>query len=43
MWLGTNIRTLFLQCMAEVGRDKDMTALAKTLEKMAGVEIPKTR
>ncbi len=43
MWLGTNIRTLFLQCMAEVGRDKDLTALAKTLEKMAGVEIPKTR
>ena len=43
MWLGSNIRTLFLQCMAEVGRDQDMTALAKTLEKMAGVEIPKTR
>ncbi len=43
MWLGTNIRTLFMQCMAEVGRDKDMTALAQTLEKMAGVQIPKTR
>lgn len=43
MWLGTNIRTLFMQAMAEVGRDKDMTALAQTLEKMAGVEIPKTR
>ena len=43
MWLGTNIRTLFMQAMADVGRDKDMTALALTLEKMAGVEIPKTR
>ena len=43
MWLGTNIRTLFLQSMAELGRDKDMTALAQTLEKLAGVQIPKTR
>lgn len=43
MWLGSTIRTLFRQCMAEVGRDKDMTALAQTLEKMAGVEFPKTR
>jgi 2-hydroxy-3-oxopropionate reductase len=43
MWLGTNIRTLFMHCMAEMGRDKDITVLAKTLEKMAGVEIPKTR
>ncbi len=43
MWLGTNIRTLFLQAMNEFGRDKDMTVLAKTLENMAGVEIPKTR
>ncbi len=43
MWLGTNIRTLFLQCMAEVGRDQDLTALTTTLEKMAGVQIPKTR
>ncbi len=43
MWLGTNIRTLFMQCMAEFGRDKDMTVLAKTLENMAGVQIPKTR
>jgi len=43
MWLGTNIRTLFLQAMNEFGRDKDMTVLAKTLENLAGVEIPKTR
>jgi len=43
MWLGSNIRTLFMQAMADVGRDKDMTALALTLEKMAGVQIPKTR
>jgi len=43
MWLGTNIRTLFMQCMAEVGRDADLTTLAQTLERMAGVEIPKTR
>ena len=43
MWLGTNIRTLFLQCMVEVGRDQDLTALTTTLEKMAGVQIPKTR
>ena len=43
MWLGSNIRTLFLQAIAELGRDQDMTALAKTLERMAGVEFPKTR
>jgi len=43
MWLGTNIRTLFRQCMNEVGRNADMTELAKTLEKMADFEIPKTR
>lgn len=43
MWLGTTIRTLFLQSIAEVGQDKDMTALAQTLEKMASAEIPKTR
>ena len=43
MWLGTNIRTLFMQCIAEVGRDADLTELALTLEKMAGVELPKTR
>ena len=43
MWLGTNIRTLFRQCMTEFGRDVDMTMLAQTLERMAEVEIPKTR
>ncbi len=43
MWLGSNIRTLFMQSIAEVGRDADLTDLARTLEKMAGVEIPKTR
>lgn len=43
MWLGSNIRTLFMQCIAEVGRDADLTELTRTLEKMAGVEIPKTR
>ena len=43
MWLGSNIRTLFLQSIQEMGRDKDMTSLAETLEKMAGVQIPKTR
>ncbi len=43
MWLGTNIRTLFKQCITELGRDADITELAITLEKMAGVEIPKTR
>lgn len=43
MWLGTTIRTLFRQCMSEVGRDADMTELAKTLGKMATCDIPKTR
>ena len=43
MWLGTQIRTLFRQSFAETGRDADMTALTQTLEKWAGVEIPKTR
>ena len=39
MWLGSNIRTLFRQCMAEVGRDADLTELAKTLEKLGGTKI----
>jgi 3-hydroxyisobutyrate dehydrogenase-like beta-hydroxyacid dehydrogenase len=43
MWLGSNIRTLFMQCMNEVGRDADMTELVKLFENMAGCEIPKTR
>ncbi|MGZ0187150.1 MAG: NAD(P)-dependent oxidoreductase [Alphaproteobacteria bacterium] len=43
MWIGSNIRTLFLQSIQEMGRDKDMTSLAQTLEKLAGVQIPKTR
>lgn len=43
VWLGNTIRTLFRQCMAELGRDQDMTALAITLERMAGVEFPKVR
>lgn len=41
MWLGTNIRTLFRQCMTELGRDSDITELARTLEKMADVQISK--
>ena len=42
MWLGSNIRTLYRQCMTELGRDADVTELARTLEKMAKVEISKT-
>lgn len=41
MWLGMNIRTLYRQCMAELGRDSDITELARTLEKMANVQISK--
>lgn len=41
MWLGSNIRTLYRQCMTELGRDADITELARTLEKMAEVEISK--
>jgi len=41
MWLGMNIRTLYRQCMTELGRDSDMTDLARTLERMANVEISK--
>ena len=43
MWLGASIRTLFRHSMSEFGRDSDITALALSLEKMAGVKIPKTR
>lgn len=43
MWLGMNIRTLYLQAMSEFGRDADITVLVKTLGKMAGHEIPATR
>jgi 3-hydroxyisobutyrate dehydrogenase-like beta-hydroxyacid dehydrogenase len=43
MWLGSNIRTLFRQCMTELGRDADVTELARTLEKMAKVEISKAQ
>jgi len=41
MWLGSNIRTLFRQCMMELGRESDITELARTLENMAKVEISK--
>ncbi len=41
MWLGMNIRTLYRQCMTELGRDSDMTDLARTLERMANVKISK--
>lgn len=41
MWLGSNIRTLYRQCMTELGRDADITELTRTLEKMAKVEISK--
>jgi len=40
---GNQIRTLFMQCIAEVRRDADLTELALILEKMAGVELPKIR
>jgi 3-hydroxyisobutyrate dehydrogenase-like beta-hydroxyacid dehydrogenase len=43
MWLGMNIRTLFKQSFQENGRETDITELMKTLGKMAGHEIPKTR
>jgi 3-hydroxyisobutyrate dehydrogenase-like beta-hydroxyacid dehydrogenase len=43
MWLGSNLRTLYLASMAEQGRKADLTALAKTLGKWAGHDIPKTR
>lgn len=41
MWLGANIRTLYRHCMSELGRDSDITDLARTLEKMAQVDISK--
>lgn len=43
MWLGSNIRTLFRQCMTEFGRDSDIAELARTFEKMANVKISKTQ
>ena len=43
MWLGSNIRTMHRQCMTEFGRDSDITDLARTLEKMAQVEISKAK
>jgi 3-hydroxyisobutyrate dehydrogenase-like beta-hydroxyacid dehydrogenase len=43
MWLGTALRTLYMQSMWEQGRDVDITALLKTLGNWAGVEMPKTR
>lgn len=43
MWLGSNLRTLYLASMAEQGRDADITALAKTLGAWAGATLPKTR
>jgi hypothetical protein len=41
MWLGNNIRTLFMQRIAEIRRDVDLTELALTLENRVGVEFPK--
>lgn len=43
MWLGMNIRTLYKQSFTENGLETDITTLMKTLGKMAGQEIPKTR
>ncbi|MBM84633.1 MAG: oxidoreductase [Rhodospirillaceae bacterium] len=43
MWLGNTIRMLFRECMKEVGRDADITEIAMTFERMAGIKIPKTR
>ncbi len=43
MWLGANLRTLYLASMAKEGRDADITRLMKTLGEWAGAEIPKTR
>jgi len=43
MWLGTNLRTLYLASMAEQGRDADLTSVVRLLEKWAGVDIPTTR
>jgi hypothetical protein len=41
MRLGSNIRTLFMQRIAEVGGDVDLTKLMLTLENSAGVEFLK--
>ena len=42
-YMGNLVRTLFRQMIAEEGRDKDFTRIFMLLERMAGVEMKKTR
>lgn len=42
-YMGNLVRTLFRQMIAEEGKDKDFTRIFMLLERMAGVEMKKTR
>ena len=42
-YIGTLVRTLFRQMVAEQGKDGDLSQLTLLMEQMAGTQIPKTR
>ncbi len=42
-YMGNLVRTMFRQMIAEEGKDKDFTRIFMLLERMAGVEMKKTR
>lgn len=42
-YVGNLVRTLFRQMIAEEGKDKDFTRIFMLMERMAGVEMKKTR
>ena len=42
-YMGNLVRTLFRQMIAEEGKDADFTRIFMLMERMAGVEMPKTR
>jgi 3-hydroxyisobutyrate dehydrogenase-like beta-hydroxyacid dehydrogenase len=42
-YMGNLVRTMFRQMIAEEGKDKDFTRIFLLLERMAGVEMKKTR
>jgi len=43
MWVGPAVRQLWLQACAEQGPDSDFTAIVKSIERLAGVEVRSNR
>jgi hypothetical protein len=39
MWVAPAVRQLWLQTCVELGPDSDFTAIVKSIERLAGVEV----